>query len=321
MTPPHIDLAAVAPHELLRLLQQHGSALIDDPLVPVAVRERALRDAQAFFALPTSDKAALAIERSPHYRGYSQMHNERDWREQVHFGCERAAGDAAAVYAPLQGPNLWPSDPAWRARMLAYLEATAGVGRRLLGKLAAALSADAEAWLGADPYLLMKCIAYHPQPRGEAPRQGVASHLDFSLVTLTLQDDVGGLEVRDPSGAWRAVPTDRPRWLLNLGELLQYVSGNRLVATPHRVVNPSQQRTRVSIPVFVNPSLDVTLARHRDPLPLPAVNPAEHVHAVLPGGSLDVAIPFGVAEWQRKGENRWCAVCQAAKAGRDIRSS
>ncbi len=312
MSLPVIDLAAIPPTELLRVLVHHGAALLDDPLLPVAMREQALRDAHAFFALPPADKDALHIERSAHFRGYSTMHNERDWREQIHFGRELAALAPPPTYHRLQGPNLWPRDQQWSACMQAYLAAVEQVGTRLLHKLATALHLDAALWLGPDPYLLMKCIAYHPQMHGAPPRQGVAAHLDFSLVTLTLQDDVGGLEVRDPAGHWRPVPTQRRAWLVNLGELLQYATGNRLIATPHRVVNPSAQRTRVSIPVFVNPSLTTTLRAHPDPLPLPPAVGA-HVHAVLPGGAHTPALQFGAAEWQRKGENRWCAQCQAGQ--------
>lgn len=46
----------------------------------------------------------------------------------------------------------------------------------------------------------------HAQPHAGAELRGIAAHLDFSLVTLTLQDDVGGLEVRRPDGRWLAVP-------------------------------------------------------------------------------------------------------------------
>ncbi len=190
---------------------------------------------------------------------------------------------------------------------------------------------DHSAWLGADPYLVAKCIGYHPQgAAGDPPRRGVAAHLDFSLVTLTLQDDVGGLEVRGPDGRWEAVVPVRGAFLVHVGELLDYVSGGRWAATPHRVVNPSTQRTRHSIPVFVNPSLDTVLngglcaapntavEQARDAMDaagLPAASrwrrdpEAEHVHAVLEPDRWPSSLHFGVAEWRRKGENVWCARC------------
>lgn len=311
MNLPVLDLARAEPAALLAQLQRAGAAFVVDDASPAADGDLALADAARFFALPAADKQALAIERSPHFRGYGRMHNERDWREQIHFGRELpAVRDTVAPFWRLQGPNLWPADAEWNCRMRDYLLAVERTGHRLLAALAAALGQDHRRWLGADPYVLMKCIGYHPQPQVNAQRRGVAAHVDFSLVTLTLQDDVGGLEVRDPGGRWHPVPARRGAWLLHVGELLQYATGNRLLATPHRVVNPSTQRTRCSIPVFVAPGLAATLAAGAPVLPPPAVPPgAAHVHAVLDPAAPPPTLHFGAAEWRRKGENRWCATC------------
>lgn len=323
---PVFDLAVAEPGALLAAFQQHGAVLLHDAAVPLAACERALADLRWLFALPEADKERLAIAHSPHCRGHSRMQNERDHREQLHFGRERAAVAAerseTAPHLRLQGPNRWPADPGFRGRMLAYVEAVERVGVRLLQKLAVALELDATGWLGDDPYVLAKGIGYHPQPHRTAALRGVAAHVDFSLVTLTLQDDVGGLEVRRPDGRWTLVPSRSGTWLVNVGELLQFVSGNRLVATPHRVVNPSLVRTRCSLPVFVNPSLATVLRR---PAHGPGVGPEggkvdepvgpagdEHVHAVLDPEHPPAELPFGPAEWRRKGENVWCRRCVSA---------
>ncbi|MBL9076190.1 MAG: isopenicillin N synthase family oxygenase [Planctomycetes bacterium] len=312
MTLPVVDVGATDPDRLLATLVAHGAILCVDASVPAATCDAMLRDAAEFFALPAPAKAALAIERSTCFRGYSRMHGERDWREQMHFGPERAA--AAAPGEPpfdrLLGPNLWPAGAGWRQRVLAYVAAVERVGARLLGGIAAALGCRAEPWLGAEPYVLTKCIGYHPQPGAAVRLRGVAAHLDFSLLTLTLQDDVGGLETRRPDGSWAPVPTLRGGWLVNMGELLQYVTGNRLVATPHRVVNPSTVRRRVSVPVFVNPSLDTELRCERAPVAWSAPA-AEHVHAVLDPAAPPPALHFGRAEWARKGRGVWCRQCVA----------
>lgn len=314
MSLPLLNLADAPPAELVAAFQSHGAILLQDPHLPEARCDAALAEAAAFFALPPAAKQALAIERSLHFRGYSELHNERDWREQIHFGAERPSLDGPGLHRRLQGPNLWPEDPGWRERMTAYLADVTEVGRRLLIRMAEALGAPldpaASRWLGDDPYRLMKLIGYHPQAAEQPPRRGVAAHLDFSLLTLTLQDDVGGLEVLGPDGVWHPVPCRRGAWLVNIGELLAYVTGNRLTATPHRVVNPSTRRPRHSIPVFVNPSLDTILRPDLPPRPPPTPVPGtEHIHAVLDPAVPPPLLPFGPAEWQRKGENVWCRIC------------
>jgi len=313
---PIVDVATIAPHALLAAFVEHGAVLATDASVPRSGCDSMLASLRWLFALPDADKAAFALARSPHFRGHSRMHNERDHREQIHVGRERAPATAAQLaegpHWRLQGPNLWPDDAGFRQRTLAYVDAVEGVGIRLLRTLGEALGLDAGAWLGADPYVLGKGIGYHAQPESGAALRGVAAHLDFSLLTLTLQDDVGGLEVRRPDGSWLAVPCLPATWLVNVGELLQYVSGNRLVATPHRVVNPSRARTRCSFPVFVNPALDHAVTRPLSVVSC-AVNPppgdADHVHAVLAPQDPPATLPFGPAEWRRKGENVWCRDC------------
>jgi len=311
---PVLDVAATAPADLLVALQRHGALLVTDPSLPMARTTTALRDAAAFFDLPAAAKQALAIAHSPHFRGYSEMHNERDWREQIHFGREEPVIPGSEPHGRLQGPNLWPDDVAWALRMREWLHGVERLGVRVLEAIAQALGVASAPWLGGDPYLLMKLIGYHPQPAATPTRQGVAAHLDFSLVTLTLQDDVGGLQVCDRDGVWHDVPTVPGALLVNIGELLQYTTGNRLVATPHRVVNPSVRRRRVSIPVFVNPSLAATLVPALPPLPLAAPRPTAHVHAVLDPATPPRRLPFGPAEWRRKGENVWCTTCCAASS-------
>jgi isopenicillin N synthase-like dioxygenase len=94
--------------------------------------------------------------------------------------------------------------------------------------------------------------------------------------------------------------------------LLQVASGNAYLATPHRVINPSLDRTRVSLPLFVNPPLTGWVA----PL-VPAAagileeapNEAAHVHRVLPPGAALERFHFGEAEWRRKGRDGWCYAC------------
>lgn len=313
---PVVDGTTIAPHALLAALVEHGAVLASDPAVPPVVCDTMLDDLRRLFARSDADKQGFAIARSPHFRGHSRMHNERDHREQIHVGRERMPANAAWLadgpHWRLQGPNLWPEDGGFRQRTLAYVDAVEAVGIRLLQALGAALGLDAAAWLGDDPYVLGKGIGYHAQPHAGAVLRGVAAHLDFSLLTLTLQDDVGGLEVRRPDGCWLAVPSRPATWLVHVGELLQYASGNRLVATPHRVVNPSSARTRCSFPVFVNPSLASVLTRPACVVSC-ATNPPPgepgHVHAVLDAQEPSATLAFGPAEWRRKGENVWCRDC------------
>lgn len=279
--------------------------------MPAHRAAQALEDAAQFFARPQAERDALGIRSSQHFRGYSVMKNDRDWREQIHFGRERPNAGDTPPWRRLEGPNLWPADSAWRRRLLEYLEATENVAAEILSRLAESFGLPLNAFDSRNGYSLLKLIAYHPQTDPAARRSGVAAHLDFSWLTLTLQDETGGLEVETLDGVWRDVPPVAGAWLVNVGEILQFATGNTLRATPHRVINPSTERTRFSIPVFLCPDLDAVVSAklpYRNP---PLRQDGSHIHRVLDSSSPPTALHFGIAEWQRKGENLWCRECTA----------
>lgn len=265
---------------------------------------QAIELAREFFALPPAEKQELAIEKSAHFRGYSEMRNARDWREQIHFGREEPAGTHQ-----LSGPNLWPASPEWRAELLRLIADFEAAGRDILNAISAGLSLPPNQLLpqAEAPYVLLKLIHYLPPPDGQ-PRSGVAPHVDFSWITLLLQDDAGGLSACTPEGRWQDIPPMPGTLIVNIGEILQFVTGARLRATPHRVMN--RTRDRISLPFFLNPGLD----RRIEPIPIAqrgtvsAAPEAEHVHRVLPI-SANTPFHYGEAEWRRKGLGVWCRDC------------
>jgi len=81
---------------------------------------------------------------------------------------------------------------------------------------------------------------------------GCGAHTDWGLLTLLIQDDVGGLEVRLPGGgqredqddaasksSWIHVPPRRDGALLaNVGDMLRRWTAGRYRSAPHRVLRP-----------------------------------------------------------------------------------
>eukprot|EP00928_Gymnodinium_smaydae_P040803 TRINITY_DN27638_c0_g1_i1.p1 TRINITY_DN27638_c0_g1~~TRINITY_DN27638_c0_g1_i1.p1 ORF type:complete len:359 (+),score=72.73 TRINITY_DN27638_c0_g1_i1:130-1206(+) len=85
---------------------------------------------------------------------------------------------------------------------------------------------------------------------GEVVRSPV--HTDWGCVTVLLPDpDVSGLEVCDTSGTWTPLQAPPGALVVNLGELLQFWTRGRWVATPHRVVaRETSASRRLSVPYF-----------------------------------------------------------------------
>ncbi|MCP9956264.1 MULTISPECIES: isopenicillin N synthase family dioxygenase [Streptomyces] len=257
----HRDLLAAARDVGFLHLTGHG---VEDREIA-----RIMELTRAFFALPEADRLALSNLNSPHFRGYTRIGHEltggrSDWRDQLDVGAERPAvevGPGDPAYLWLEGPNQWPAAlPELRTAVLAWQDRLAAVAHRLLRELLTALGAPADHFDGAfadRPHLHTKLVRYPGSaPAGDG--QGVGAHKDYGFLTLLLQDEVGGLQVRSGDG-YLDVPPLPGAFVVNLGELLEIATDGYLSATDHRVVSPPGAVERFSVPFFYNPRLDAVI--------------------------------------------------------------
>ena len=247
--------------------RSHGFFYVVGHGVEPALQQRLDRAARAFFALPETTKAEIAMARAGRaWRGWFPVGGELtsgrpDRKEGVYFGAELPASHPrVAAGVPLHGANLFPSEPAdLGPAVLAYLDALTDVGHALARGLALALGHDA-AWfdrtLTSDPLVLFRIFHYPPDP--SADEWGVGEHTDYGLLTLLLQDANGGLEVRGPDGAWIPAPPVPDSFVCNLGDMLERMTDGAYRSTPHRVRNTSGT-SRLSFPFFFDPGWDAVV--------------------------------------------------------------
>jgi isopenicillin N synthase-like dioxygenase len=227
----------------------------------------------AFFSLPLEQKLLIDKRQSRHFRGWeaegSEYTNNRpDVREQIDVWSEwpTSQSDDSQSYLRLLGPNQWMPDdvlPGHRSITLEWMRQCGALSDRLLGVLALGLGLDEQHFanfFGNQPMSLTKFIHYPPTPPGQA---GVNAHHDTGFLTVLAPGPVSGLQVQNPDGDWIVVPSVPDGLVINLGEMLQGMTGNYFVATPHRVITTGE---RFSAGYFHGPSLDAAL----DPLPLAA---------------------------------------------------
>jgi isopenicillin N synthase-like dioxygenase len=235
--------------------------------------ERHIEQQRRFFALSEATKATIDKALSPHFRGWERIGAELtgglpDLREQLDLSTENPVRglDLDPAYLRLDGPNQWLADDVlagFRAHMAEYFERMAAVADTLLQVFAVGLGLDPDhlrGVFGERPLSFVKLISYPPTPPDGA---GVNPHHDAGFVTLLLQHDAPGLQVRNPERDWIDVPPRQDAFVVNIGELLQEMTGNYFVATTHRVIAPL---ARQSSAWFHGPDLTTRL----DPLPLAA---------------------------------------------------
>lgn len=83
---------------------------------------------------------------------------------------------------------------------------------------------------------------------------GFAPHTDMGFFALLQQDSVGGLEVQNQDGIWSTVTPIPYAFVLNTSDTMKFMTNNKIIATPHRVICRDQPRK--SIALFVDPTLD-----------------------------------------------------------------
>lgn len=224
---------------------------------------------QAFFALPESSKETVSKARSPWFRGWERLGTERtdakvDHREQFDAWTELPPRDTngGPDYLRLEGPNQWPEDfPRLRPLVERFQAEMGSLADELMEAISVGLDLPTHHLrhvFGTRRMSLVKLIHYPPTPAGAA---GVNAHHDTGFLTLLWQHGIAGLQVQNQSGEWIDVPADDGAVVVNIGEMLQAMTGNYFVATNHRVVSTSE---RYSSAYFHGPELTTPL----EPLPL-----------------------------------------------------
>lgn len=217
-----------------------------------------------FFALSQVEKEKISIRNSPHFRGYAHVgeentQNKPDAREQIDIGLDLKEIPYHAdvpLWSRLQGPNQWPEDwPEFKSVITQWQKDARKLSVDLIHALMLALDLKEDALdavITEEPNESLKLIKYPKQPN-EDNAQGVGNHKDTNILTLLLQDHVGGLQVFS-DGNWIDVPYVKDAFIINIGETLELATDGYLIANTHRVIAPKYQ-DRYSVAYFISPNI------------------------------------------------------------------
>ena len=218
------------------------------------------KTARSLFALPPAAKERVEMSVGGRaWRGWFPLGGEvtngiPDRKEGYYFGQELPATDQRVRDGwALHGANLFPQElPELRRIVLSWIAEMTRLGHLVLELVGLGLGLSAD-WfqnnLTADPTVLFRIFHYPATGPGQ---WGVAEHTDYGLLTLLLQDDCGGLQVKGRAG-WVDVAPVANTFVCNIGDMLERMTGGRYRSTAHRVHNTSG-RDRLSFPFFIDPS-------------------------------------------------------------------
>jgi isopenicillin N synthase-like dioxygenase len=238
--------------------------------VPQGLIDAAMAETRNFFDLPTEAKQQVAKSQSKCNRGWEPLSSQAldlnappDLKENFYMGLELPEDHPAVVAGKFNhGPNQWPQDmPAFKATMRAYHAAMRDLSERIMIGLALSLRLPENYFdaFNRDPLSTMRLLHYPPHPADALKGQaGAGAHTDFGTLTLLLQDENGGLQVRDAGDSWiNAMPVPGT-FVFNIGDAIARWTNDLYRSTVHRVVNVSGRR-RYSIPFFYSGNADYVM--------------------------------------------------------------
>ena len=244
----------------------------------VAVKNHGLNDAlcaelyaqvKGFFTLSKEEKEAYEIEGLAGQRGYvsfgkehAKNKNEGDLKEFWHFGQTVEDNDPIKEeYPDNVKVNELPKFNTVGREVYQKLEET---GRDMLRAIALHLNLD-ENYFDAKIHngnSILRPIHYPPITHEPKDAVRAAEHEDINLITLLMGASADGLQVLNKSGEWISVTALPDQIVVNVGDMLQRLTNNKLKSTTHRVVNPPREKwgtSRYSIPFFLHPRSEVSL--------------------------------------------------------------
>jgi len=225
---------------------------------------------QDFFSLPSDKKRSYENPELAGQRGYTS------------FGKEHAKGsDASDLKEFFQYGQIVPADhplkseypdnvsvdeiPGFNETFFKAYRAFEKSGKALLQAIALYLGLDENYF---DDYVeegnsIVRAIHYPPITVEPKSAIRAEQHEDINLITLLVGASAGGLEILTKQNEWIGVTSLPEQIVVNVGDMLQRFTNNKLKSTTHRVVNPPRElwhTSRFSIPFFLHPKSSMSLA-------------------------------------------------------------
>ena len=242
-------------------VKNHG---VDQDLI-----DRFYAQVKTFFALPVNIKHQYEIPGLNGQRGYTSFGKEHakhspfgDLKEFYQFGQTVVNNDPVKGEYPA---NIAVGElPLFLDTAVELYRAFENCGRLMLSALALYLGLDE---MYFDPHVhngnsILRAIHYPPITGEPGSAMRSEQHEDINLITLLAGASADGLQVLHKQGSWIDVVTPPDHLVVNVGDMLQRLTNNKLRSTTHRVVNPPQAQwhtDRFSIPFFLHPRSSMRL--------------------------------------------------------------
>lgn len=256
--------------KLGKAFEETGFVAVRNHGIPETLISDLYNHVNDFFALPSNLKKSYEIPELAGQRGFTSFGREHakgyeapDLKEFFQFGQEVTDGDSIKDEYP---GNIPVSEvPQFTPTLLDAFKAFENTGNILLKAIAIYLGLPEDYFRKHthNGNSILRAI-YYP-PITEEPKSAIRAeqHEDINLITLLVGASAEGLEVLNKQNQWVGVTSLPEQIVVNVGDMLQRLTNNKLRSTTHRVVNPPKEKwhtPRYSIPFFLHPRKEMSLA-------------------------------------------------------------
>ncbi len=257
-------------NELGKAYEEVGFVAVKNHGIPDDLIADLYKNVQQFFALPSETKYSYEKKELAGQRGYTSFGREHakgsdapDLKEFFQYGQTVEDGDPIKKDYP---ENVTVAEvPAFSPTLKKAYRSFEKSGKALLQAIAL--------YLGLDEHYFDEFVhngnsilrAIHYPPISSEPKSAIRAeqHEDINLITLLVGASSDGLQILTKQNEWVGVTSLPEQIVVNVGDMLQRLTNNKLKSTTHRVVNPPRElwgTSRFSIPFFLHPkgSMDLT---------------------------------------------------------------
>ena len=248
--------------------EEVGFVAVKNHGVPDELIADLYRYVQEFFSLPLDKKKHYEIAGLAGQRGYTSFGKEHakgsdapDLKEFFQYGQTPRDNYKEEEYPPNVSINqIAPFNKTFVDAYRAFEKS----GTALLQAIALYLNLEEHYF---DDYVyngnsILRAIHYPPITHEPKSAIRAEQHEDINLITLLVGASADGLQILTKQNEWVGVTSLPDQIVVNVGDMLQRFTNNKLCSTTHRVVNPARElwhTSRFSIPFFLHPKSSMSL--------------------------------------------------------------
>ena len=256
--------------QLGKAYEEVGFVALKNHGVPDELISNLYEYVQQFFSLPLEKKLAFEVPGLAGQRGYTSFGREHakgsdapDLKEFFQYGQNVEDNDSIKEEYP---DNVQVSSVAhFNETLYQSYKNFENSGTAMLQAIAIYLGLDEHYF---DNYVhngnsILRCIHYPPITQEPKSAIRAEQHEDINLITLLVGASADGLEILTKQNEWVGVTSLPGQIVVNVGDMLQRLTNNKLRSTTHRVVNPHRDlwhTSRFSMPFFLHPRSEMSLA-------------------------------------------------------------